>query len=257
MRIAVLADVHGNPTALEAVLTDIQAQGGVDEYWVLGDLAALGHDPAAALERLSRLEKARFVRGNTDRYLLTGERPGPQEDQVRAKIALLPRYVEMAASFAWTQGAVTAGDWLVWLAGLPLEERVTLPDGTRCLLVHAAPGKDEGPGIHPAMTDVQIANLTRDCQAEIVLVGHTHTPMDRSVNGVRVLNPGSLSNPYPPDLRAAYLLMEAEASGLKVEQRRVEYDRQAVIDALERLRHPGAGHIIRSLRGENKPYWLA
>ena len=45
----ILSDMHGNPLALDAVLADIAAQGGVDETWVLGDLAALGYDPVGVL----------------------------------------------------------------------------------------------------------------------------------------------------------------------------------------------------------------
>src|SRR5690242_6318503 len=37
MRMALLSDIHGNPIALDAVLKDIAAQGGVDSYWILGD----------------------------------------------------------------------------------------------------------------------------------------------------------------------------------------------------------------------------
>ena len=77
-RIAILADIHGNSIALDAVLADLDARGVVDEYWVLGDLAAIGPDPIGTLDRLAALPGARFVRGNTDRYLLTGERPRPR-----------------------------------------------------------------------------------------------------------------------------------------------------------------------------------
>jgi predicted phosphodiesterase len=42
MRIALLSDIHGNPVALDAVLADIEAQGGVDTYWILGDFSAMG-----------------------------------------------------------------------------------------------------------------------------------------------------------------------------------------------------------------------
>jgi len=79
--IALLSDIHGNPIALDAVLEDIQQQGGADQYWILGDLAAIGHDPVGTLEKLARLPNATFVRGNTDRYLVTGERPGPTIEQ--------------------------------------------------------------------------------------------------------------------------------------------------------------------------------
>ena len=49
-----MSDIHGNPIALDAVLADIEATGGVDEHWVLGDIVALGHDPVGVLERLAR-----------------------------------------------------------------------------------------------------------------------------------------------------------------------------------------------------------
>jgi hypothetical protein len=48
-RIAILADIHGNSIALDAALADIEAKGGVDAYWLLGDYAAIGFDPAGAL----------------------------------------------------------------------------------------------------------------------------------------------------------------------------------------------------------------
>ena len=77
MRLALLSDLHGNPIALDAVLADIEAKGSVDGYLVLGDLVAVGHDPGCVLERLVRLPGARFVQGNTDRYVVTGQRPYP------------------------------------------------------------------------------------------------------------------------------------------------------------------------------------
>ncbi len=52
MRLAVFSDIHGNPIALEAVLADIKARGGADQYWILGDLAVGGYDPSGALQRL-------------------------------------------------------------------------------------------------------------------------------------------------------------------------------------------------------------
>ncbi len=73
MRLAILSDIHGNPLALDAVLADIQSQGKVDAYWVLGDFAALGYDPVTPLEKITALSHASFTRGNTDRYVVTGD----------------------------------------------------------------------------------------------------------------------------------------------------------------------------------------
>ena len=81
MRIALLSDIHGNPLALDAVLADIEAQGGVDTYWLLGDFSSLGYDPVGVLERVTKLPNAFFLRGNHDRYTVTGERPGPEPNR--------------------------------------------------------------------------------------------------------------------------------------------------------------------------------
>lgn len=255
MRIALLSDIHGNSIALDAVLRDVQAQGGVDVYLVLGDIVAIGHDPDGVLERLAALPDVRFVRGNTDHYVVTGERPGPTFEEVRADPRLLSQFVEVAHDIAWTQGAVTVMGWLEWLIALPSEQRMALPDGTRLLGVHVSPGHDDGQGVHPGLSDAELQSLMAGCEADLVCVGHTHWPMDVSVGGVHVVNPGSVSNPWPPDLRASYVILEAGESGYRLEHRRADYDHQAVITALQHLRHPAARHITRHMLGQHQPPW--
>jgi predicted phosphodiesterase len=252
MRMALLSDVHGNSVALEAVLADVELQGGVDAFWVLGDLVALGHDPVGVLERLAALPNARFTRGNTDRYVFSGDRPPPTRADAEANPDLLPILVEVAGTFAWTQGAITAAGWLGWLSALPLELDEILPDGTRFLGVHAAPGTDGDPGlgIHPQLGLADLRGLLGGCEADLVCVGHTHWPMDLRLDGKRVVNLGSVSNPLPPDLRASYAILEAGRSGYRIRHRRVDYDHAAVIAALERMQHPGAAFIARHMRGE-------
>lgn len=250
MKIALFSDIHGNSVALDAVLADIQAQGGVDAYWILGDLVAIGHDPVGVLERLTQLPNVRFVRGNTDRYIFAGDRPPPSLAESEANPALLPILVEVAGTMAWTQGALTANGWLEWLAQLPTEIEETLPDGTRFLGVHGSPGNDGGRGIAPHMNDEEIRAVLQGCSAQLICVGHTHYPMSRRVDGWHVVNLGSLSNPQltESDKRASYVILTADEAGYQVEHRRADYDRAAVIAMLERQRHPGGAYIIRHLQ---------
>ena len=228
-RIAILADIHGNSIALDAVLADLEARSGADAYWVLGDLAAIGPDPIGTLERLAALPEARFVRGNTDRYLVSGERPRPTIAECEADPALWLAYAEVASSFSWTQGMVAAAGWVSWMRALPLGSRAVLPDGTRVLGVHASPGTDRDPGLRPDLSTEELHALFTGCQADLNLVGHTHWPMAVAVGGVCLVGAGSVSNGFSPDLRASYGMLEADRAGYRFEHRRVDYDREAVI----------------------------
>jgi predicted phosphodiesterase len=187
MRIAVLAGIHGNSLALNAVLQGIAAASGVDESWILGDLVAIGPDPLGVLECVSSLENVRFIRGNTDRYVTNGEMPWPLLEDAQKDPGLLGLHIHVARSFAWTTGALGASGWLPWLSRMPLERRQRLPDGTRVLAVHGAPGQDDGEGIHPETTAEQLLALLQGSCADLVLVGHTHAPFDREAGGVRVV----------------------------------------------------------------------
>ncbi len=254
MKLAILSDIHGNPWALDAVLADLHIRGGVDGYWLLGDFAALGPDPNGVLEWVARLPNAHFIRGNADRHVTENRL---NETIVRANKNLdnLEQILQLTEGLSWTQGMVTAGGWFDWLSALPLDVRLTLPDGTRVLGVHAAPGTDDGPGMRPTMSDAELAKLLEGCEADLVFVGHTHWAQDRTVNGIRMVNQGSVSNPLPPDLRASYVLLEADSAGYHLQHHRVDYDHAAVIDRLQKIRHPHADYIIQYMRGENKPPW--
>ncbi len=286
MRIAILSDIHGNCVALDAALADIKSQAngvattnrhgadrrhlrpdsatgqranppdsGVDRYWILGDLTAIGAQPLAVLERLRDLPNARFVRGNAERYLTTGARPFPSQAEALADHTLLPLYVEVLESFAWTAGAMAASGHLPFLLDLPLEERLTLPDGSRALLVHASPGTDNGRGFLPHYSDEEMSERLDGCDADLVCVGHTHWPQNFHLNGKHVVNPGSIGNPLIPSLRATYAILEADESGYRVEHRAVDYDRQLAEQLLWEARHPAAAYISSFLRGERTRPW--
>ena len=255
MRIAILSDIHGNSLAMGAALNEIEQHGGADEFWFLGDLVAFGHDPIGVMQRLVALPKARFVRGNTDKYVLSGEHPGPSLGEIQSDLQRLEQRLHMVSSISWTAGAVAASGYLPMLEALPLEVRAVLPDGTRVLAAHAAPGADDGNGIHHATTDDELRELLVGVEADLVLVGHTHAPFDRRLDGVRVVNPGSISNSFPPDLRAKYVMLAADERGYTLEFHAAEYDREAVAVAVQRLRQPSAAYISGYMRGENKPGW--
>ncbi|UCG26335.1 MAG: metallophosphoesterase family protein [Chloroflexota bacterium] len=254
-RIAVLADIHGNSIALDAALADIEARGGVDAFWFLGDYAAIGPDPVGVLERLATLTSAHYVRGNTDRLVANLEEFDQYTAESKEKPENLPVIIQVNRSFAWTAGAVTAAGWLPWLIDLPLEMRAKLSDGARVLLVHASPGTDDGTGIHPNLTDEELGRLIDGVEADLIFIGHTHAPLDRVVNGIRVVNPGSIGNPVLPGAGACYALLKCGPEGYDLTLEQVTYDKDAVVAVTRSVRHPAAGYIESFLAGRRVPDW--
>lgn len=247
MKIAVFSDIHGNTTALDAVLADIAREPGpLDGFWIVGDLVALGPHPANAARTLAALPDTRFVRGNTDRYVLDGY-PSWAVDRItglHGDRPALERTLGLITSFPWAHGAIAASGHDTWLRAIPLEARETLPDGTRVLLVHAAPGTDDGRGIAPEMTAAELVAALSGADADLVIVGHTHIPLDRSVDvdgrTVRVHNLGSVSRPETDEQRAMWTLLTADERGFTLERRFAAYDIAAVKAAFDAAHHPAA-----------------
>jgi predicted phosphodiesterase len=249
MKLGMISDIHGNLHALDAVLADGHALG-VDRWWALGDLVAIGPEPIAVLERLAELPDLEVTRGNTERYALTNDRPPPYAADVLADPGLFDNYTGVARSFAWTGGALTAHGWRDWVAALPLEVRTTLPDGTRVLGVHATPGNDDGYGITPHRPEDELAEAFSGAEADIVCAGHTHQPTNRMIGDVRAVNLGSVSNPVTDDLRASYVIVHGDDASHRVEHRRVAYDRDAFLAVVAASGHPEADFIASFQRGE-------
>lgn len=90
VRLGIIADIHGNDVALRAVLNDAEHLG-VDRWWALGDLVLFCPRPAEVLELLLALPAIGMLRGNTDRYVLTGEQPAPHVTAADAAAMVYPR----------------------------------------------------------------------------------------------------------------------------------------------------------------------
>src|SRR5512136_2627727 len=109
MRSAVLADIHSNLEALRAVLADLEARGGADEVWCLGDIVGYGPDPRECV-RLLRQRGGPCVAGNHDWAAI-------------GKLDTSSFNPEAAAASQWTAEALKKED-VDFLAGLPLTLRL-------------------------------------------------------------------------------------------------------------------------------------
>jgi len=144
---------------------------------------------------------------------------------------------------------MAGGAWLDWLDELPLEQRLTLPDGAWMLGVHAWPGRDDGPGWEPDHTDEEVMERFAGCDAEVVFIGHTHWSQERRIAGVHVVKVGSVSNPRTADTRAMWMLLDA---GYRIERRFAAYDVAAVIEALAVAHHPAKRFVSSFFDGSKQ-----
>lgn len=247
---AVIADIHGNDVALRAVVKDAERMG-VDTWWVLGDLVLFGPRPAEVLDLLSGLPNVHMLRGNTDRYVVTGEQPAPHATAADAavNIELVERYGAMAAGIGWTRGVLDQAGSLDVLIDLPHQLRTELPSGPRLLGVHASTSADDGQGIEPDVSEQELSPLLTGCDADVVVGGHTHMATDRQIGSVHALNPGAVGIPRECG-EAGWLLLEDDGSSLLISHHKVIFDVQAVVGDLRRRKHPNAHFVTSILTGE-------
>jgi predicted phosphodiesterase len=223
VRVAAFYDIHGNLPALTAVLAEVDTLD-VDEIVVGGDVAS-GPMPVETLDPL-RARGARFVRGNADRVLdLRGTDEG--EEWVRHRRWVAARLGE---------------ERLAFLAALPLDLTLDLGTLGRVRFCHGAPGSDELT-ITRLTPDERLRGLLAGVDERVVVCGHTHMQFDRAVDGVRVVNAGSVGAPYEAEPGAYWALL-----GDDVELRRTDYDVEAAARAIAATGHPRAAEVTAYLR---------
>jgi predicted phosphodiesterase len=240
MKIAVASDIHGNVLALEAVLADLERQGGADHIVVTGDMVSYGPTPNEVFAILRKLPHAHFLQGNTDRYLVEKNYPSTGGDEWKDKLLL---------SFRWTAEHMGA-EVLHFLETLPLS--LTVREGNwRLLAVHASPRSDEE-GITATTSDDDFDRMGIDpALVDLLVCGHTHVPLDRTVKGVRVVNVGSVGLPFDGIPRACYALISVTPGAVtspEVVLRRVTYDVEKVVEQFYAANHPAADISAYNLR---------
>ncbi len=194
MRVAVLADIHGNLPALDAVLAEVDA-AGADAIVLNGDMAT-GPMPAQTLERLAGLgERAVWVRGNCEREL-AGAWDGTLGPD-------LPEVARVPAEYCATQ-LDRAHRGL--LDGLPLSVTLEVTGLGPVRFCHATAASDTAIVLVDSPVDSYRTGFAGVTEPTVVL-GHTHMPFDRLADRRRFVNPGSV------DADAATQAMRAAAPG--------------------------------------------
>jgi predicted phosphodiesterase len=224
-RVAALYDIHGNLPALEAALDAVEEAGA--ETIVVGGDVALGPMARETTDRLIALgARAHYVRGNCDRLVVDAfdGRPLP---------ARLPPSVRETVEWTAAQLGRHHRDFLA-----SFEQTIALAVGGLggVLFCHATPRSDEE--IVTVRTPAERLRPALDGVTQpLVVCGHTHMQFDRTVDGVRLVNAGSVGMPFGPP-GAHWLLL-----GPGVEPRRTDYDLERAAARVRGTSYPGAAEF--------------
>ena len=232
MRIAIVADIHGNGTAFEAVVSDLRKMSP-DLVLHGGDLTDSGSSPVRIVHRIRELGW-QGVMGNTDEMLF---RPQSLKD-FAAKSPDLKSMFAAIEDLAEATRQALGEERLAWLQSLP---QTYIHD---CLaLVHATPESLwRAPAANASNADLQSAY--ESLGKPIAIYAHIHHAYVRTVGSLTVANAGSAGLAYNGDPRATYLLVDER----HVSIRRVEYDIDVELRALAQSGLPHTDWTARIIR---------
>jgi predicted phosphodiesterase len=223
-RIAVLADVHGNATALAAVLSELRADPP-ELVVVNGDLS-WGPEPERTLALADQLPDAIFVRGNAESALL---RRAAEPDAARTEVArwmLAQHSPERRRQIETFAGAVA----------------VDVEGIGRVLVCHGSPRGDQEI-VTPATPDARMGALLAGAELDVLVTGHVHLQFARGVLGVTSMNAGSVGLPYGDDPAAYWAVL-----GPELTLRRTPYDVDEAVRRTLASGIPTAERLVEMLR---------
>ncbi len=264
MKLAILADIHGNLPALEAVIAELE-RIQPDYVVVNGDLINGVPFSGEVIDRIRGSDWV-VVRGNHEFYLLNLGTPratsGSDDPERWGQLHWLSDHVTPMQS--------------AYLAMLPDERTFFLPGVQPLRITHGLPGRNRV-GLYRSQPDEKIAAELLDVQQETFVTAHTHVQIDRHIvwqpepNGDlsthphgdmhrpsaperhwHVINPGSVGLPLDKRPTAQFAVMESTSEaivrgGWRVHHIDVAYDRRPALDAFAASGMLAAGGAISTL----------
>jgi predicted phosphodiesterase len=233
MRVAILADIHGNLPACEAVMDDIKRQSP-DFIVAAGDLALRGAHPRETVDLLFDRCDA-WLMGNTDCYIAGNYLGGAYREKEHWKTDLLQ----------WTRNEL--GDERVKrLGALPFSVRYSPRRGQDLYVCHANPRNLED-SLEPTMSEEELRGYLQHLDAAAVAFGHLHFPYRRRVGRMLIADVASAGIPRDGDLRPAWGMFTYTPRGWRVQIRRVRYPVRRATQALTDRKVPGAPLLIHKM----------
>jgi predicted phosphodiesterase len=220
MRLAILADIHGNLPAFEAALAHVAGQAP-DQILIAGDVV-VGSPDSDACWRLAQSLGCPILRGNHERYVADFGTPA----------AAAVWATEQFAPLHWALAQLTDTERQA-MGALPRALR--LPEAPNMLFVHAS-ARDDHDTITAHTPEAQLEAMFSSVPERFLIRAHNHVAQIRLWGERLIVTAGSVGLPLDAQATAQYLLLDQTANGWNVRHQSVAYDLDA---ALRRFRDTG------------------
>lgn len=206
MQFAILSDIHSNFEALSAVVREI---GNCDAVFLLGDITGYGAEPNRVIETVKKLKPQMVLAGNHEYSISTGD---------------LSRFhtPHGIKTIQWTREQLTEEN-LQYISRLQHSFSTKL-ERFRISAYHGSPRDQLNEYVYPIASKSTFKTLLELAKADVLLLGHSHIPMEVVLGTKLVLNPGSVGQPRDGDVRASYAILEVRNGRLSHTIHRVRYD---------------------------------
>lgn len=230
MKLLLISDIHANLEALETVLEIPH-----DKAICLGDIVDYGPEPDKCIDIL-RKKAIPTIRGNHDNAVAF---------KVDCQCGYKYKHLSIATrEYTWD---ILDKESIEYLKKLPFLIREEI-DGKSLYLTHASP-RSMFEYLKPETPDEEIQSMIDEAiepvNADFLVVGHTHIPMNRRLGNLRIINPGSVGQPRDGDIRASCVVFDTEDG--KMEHMRLDYDIDSVCAKIKEGM-PHAEELIAILR---------
>lgn len=237
MRIAIFSDIHGNLTALQAVLAVLEGHRPLQMIIAAGDHALVGPRPAETWDTLMAAG-CTCILGNEDVQLWDADIEHTVQDSPWAPL--------IAAITPWTVAALGPAR-MAALRSLPRSIRLIPAPGEALLVVHANIHDITGWALKADTSDEDLARLYGGANARVVCCGHYHMACVREWGGMTLVNVASVSLATDGLPRAGYTILDWDGAW-HIAQYRVPFDADAEAAAM------AASSIPKTVPGWSPPF---
>lgn len=236
MKVAAIADIHGNGIALKYAIQDIKSLG-INKVIILGDVVIKGPMPSHVLDMLccKDIDVMAWIKGNTDMWfeeISENWEPSTENE------------IELLSYFKYAKHHLS-DDQISLINKLPYHQSITI-NGKTILCVHGTP-KSINKAITFSVSEEEIMKEISGVDEQVILCGHSHTVYSGEISDKKIFNVGSIGNSADGDNRISYGILTITDKEIRMENRRIGYPIREAIEAAMICDYPNVEKYIKFL----------